>query len=374
MMAVIIVATIFIIERDQDDRPFGYVDHSGELSNASMPDDEKSSVDIIAFQDENSARAALEAEEIQGYHVLPEDYLKTLYADLYFLEEAPSTRVLRDFDDYVRANILDTSPTATQLRIIEGTTLTIQAMSEEREFQDNETGIIVIMLPLLIAMFFLFAVMGASGYFLQVVTDEKENRTMEIMITSVSPLQMIGGKSFGLVAVGLAQLTVWITSIAITWVVAQQFFEVLQFVKLPWDVLIVFAVFFLPSYAIVAGMMICIGSVVSELQEGQQISGILNLLFTFPIFFSALVFADPNSPLLIFLSLWPTTSLMSIIMRWGFTVVPIWQVALSWSICVTSSVGIIWLASRLFRLGMLRYGQRITFKTAFSALSPSNKN
>jgi ABC-2 type transport system permease protein len=247
-------------------------------------------------------------------------------------------------------------------------------MNDAREFQDNETGVIVIMLPLFIAMLFLFVIMGASGYFLQVVTDEKENRTMEIMLTSVSPAQLIGGKSLGLVAVGLTQVAVWLGSIFIAWIVAQQFFEILRDVKLPWDVLVIFAIFFLPSYAIVAGMMICIGAIVTELQEGQQISGVINLLFTFPIFFAALVFADPNSPLLIILSFWPTTSLMTIVMRWGFTIVPLWQVAISWLICVVSGIAIIWIASRIFRLGMLRYGQRITLKAALAALRPSNQN
>ena len=374
MMAVIIGVTIIIVVQSLDERPFGYVDYSGTLANATMPDNDEETVEIIAFTDEDSAMMALEAEEIQGYHVIPENYLETLYVDLYFLEEAPDFIVLRDFDDYVRANILEIDPTAIQIRIIEGTTLTVQSVNDTRRFQDDETGIIVVMLPILIAMFFLFVVMGASGYFLQVVTDEKENRTMEIMITSISPTQLIGGKSVGLVAVGLAQISIWIASIAIAWIVAQQFFEPLQNIQLPWDVLIIFAIFFLPSYAIVAGMMICIGAIVTELQEGQQISGIINLLFTFPIFFAALVFADPDSPLLVFLSFWPTTSLMTIIMRWGFTIIPLWQVALSWFISVLTGFAIIWVASRIFRLGMLRYGQRITFKAAFAALRTSNNN
>lgn len=374
MMAVIIGVTIFIVVQSLDERPLGYVDYSGTLADASMPDNEKHTVEIIAFASEENAQKALKAEDIQGYHVLAENYLETLYVDLYYLEEAPDSSVLRDFDDYVKANILDAPPTEIQFRIINGTNLTVRAMNDSREFHDNETGIIVVMLPIMIAMFFLFTIMGASGYFLQVVTDEKENRTMEIMITSVSPKQLIGGKSIGLVAVGLTQITVWIISIAVAWIVAQKFFVVLQDIQLPWDVLIIFAIFFLPSYAIVAGMMICIGAIVTELQEGQQISGIINLLFTFPIFFAALVFADPNSPLLVFLSFWPTTSLMTIIMRWGFTVIPIWQIALSWMICLIFGIMVIWFASRLFRLGMLRYGQRITFKAAFAALRQSNQN
>ena len=206
-----------------------------------MPYNEKETVEIIAFPDEERARVALEADEIQGYHVIPENYLETLYVDLYYLEESPDSSVLRDFDDFVRANLLQSAPTAIQTRIMEGTTLTVQSANDAREFQDNETGIIVVMLPLMIAMFFLFVIMGASGYFLQVVTDEKENRTMEIMITSVSPIQLIGGKSVGLVAVGLTQILIWIASIAIAWVAAQQFFEPLKNVQLPWDVVGIFA-------------------------------------------------------------------------------------------------------------------------------------
>ncbi len=372
MMAVIIGVTILIVLQSLDQRPFGYVDYSGVLDNSSMPETDEYTVEIISFANEDRARAALDAEEIQGYHVIPEDYLETLYVDLYYLEEAPDSSVLRDFDDYVRANIVEEAPSAIQNRIIDGTTLTVRATNNSREFRDNETGIIVVMLPIVISMFFLFVVMGASGYFLQVVTDEKENRTMEIMLTSISPTQLIGGKSLGLVAVGLTQITVWITSIAIAWIVAQRFFEFLKDIQLPWDVLIIFAIFFLPSYAIVAGMMICIGAIVTELQEGQQISGIINLLFTFPIFFAALVFADPNSPLLVVLSFWPTTALMTILMRWGFTIIPLWQIAVSWIICAISGIVIIWAASRLFRLGMLRYGQRITFRAAFAALRSDN--
>jgi ABC-2 type transport system permease protein len=216
--------------------------------------------------------------------------------------------------------------------------------------------------------------MGASGYFLQVITDEKENRTMEIMLTSVSPKQMIGGKSLGLLAVGLTQLLVWISSAAIIWLVAKNFLDFLNQLQIPWDIFNIFALFFLPSYAIIAGLMICIGSVVTELQEGQQISGIINLIFTFPIFFAGLVFADPNSPILVFLSFWPTTSLMTIIMRWGFTAIPLWQIALSWLICLCSSIGIIWVASQLFRFGMLRYGQSISVKGVFSFLRQVNRS
>ncbi len=144
MMAVIIGVTIFIVIQSLDDRPFGYVDYSGVLANATMPDTDEFNLEIIAFADKDLAMAALESEEIQGYHVIPKNYLETLFVDLYYLEESPDSSVLVDFDDFVRANLLEGPPTPIQYRIIDGATLTVKATNDAREFQDNETGIFVI--------------------------------------------------------------------------------------------------------------------------------------------------------------------------------------------------------------------------------------
>jgi ABC-2 type transport system permease protein len=133
-------------------------------------------------------------------------------------------------------------------------------------------------------------------------------------------------------------------------------------------------VFFIPSFALIGSMMAAIGGIVTELQEGQQIAGILNLFFTFPLFLTALVFADPNSPLLIFLSFWPTTSFLTITLRWGFTIIPIWHLIISWLILCASGVIVIWIASRIFRIGMLSYGQRLSMKTVAAAVYKSEGN
>jgi ABC-2 type transport system permease protein len=223
-------------------------------------------------------------------------------------------------------------------------------------------GFIAILFPMVVALFFFFSVMGASGYFLQAITDEKENRTMEIAITSVSPWQLISGKSVGLLSVALSQVTIWLISIIVAWFTAVQTFPELRDVKLPWDIFLVFVIFFVPSFALIGGIMTAIGGAVTELQEGQQISGILNLFFTFPLFLSSLIVANPNSPILTFLSYWPTTSFLTITLRWGFTVIPWWQVVLSWLILIATATATIWAASRIFRFGMLRYGQRLSLK------------
>ncbi len=373
VFGIIIGVTIFIFERDKDENPFGFVDHSGVLAAGLIPENEDAMIEMRAFPDEASAQAALEAGEIQGYHVIPGDFLETLEVDLYYWDERPNRDVLVAFDDFVRANLLPNGPNALQQRIIEGTTLNISSADGSREFRE-EIGFINIMFPLIAAMFFIFVAMGASGYFLQAITDEKESRTMEIAITSLSPGQLIGGKSLGLLGVALTQVSIWVLSIAAAWMVANQMFDGLQDIQLPWDIMLVFAFFFVPSFALIGGMMTTIGGAVTELQEGQQVAGILNLLFTFPLFIMSIAVADPNSPLLVFLSFWPTTSFVTITLRWGFTIIPIWQLALSWIILVAAAGFSVWAAARIFRIGMLRYGQRMTFKAVLAAIRPSNGN
>jgi len=372
IFAVIIGVTIFIIERDKNTLPFGYVDNSGVLSEGLHPviEDDEEMIEMRSFPNEESALAALEAGEIQAFHVVPENFLQTLKVDLYYWDDYPDNSVLRDFDDFVRANLLPNGPSDIQNRIIEGVNLTLVSMDGKRKFNEN-VGVIAVLFPMIVAMFFIFAVMGASGYFLQAITDEKENRTMEIAITSASPWQLIAGKSAGLLSVALTQISIWILSIAIAWIIALQVFQELQGVELPWDVLLVFVAFFIPSFALIGGMMAAIGGAVTELQEGQQIAGILNLLFTFPLFLSALVFADPNSPFLILMSFFPTTSFLTITLRWGLTIIPFWQLALSWLILVFSGAVTIWGASRIFRIGMLRYGQRMSLKAILAAVNKS---
>jgi ABC-2 type transport system permease protein len=129
--------------------------------------------------------------------------------------------------------------------------------------------------------------------------------------------------------------------------------------------------FFFPSYVLMAGIMVAIGSAVTELQQGQQIAGILNLFFMLPIFLLMIIFENPGHPIAVFLSLFPMTSFLTISLRWGLGTVPLWQVGVAWVLLVGSAVLVMWAATRVFRAGMLRYGQPLSLKAAWSAAKGS---
>ena len=191
---------------------------------------------------------------------------------------------------------------------------------------------------------------------------------MEVMVTSMTPEEMIGGKAVGLISVSLTQLSIWLLTVVVGLIVGAQFLEQLRGIRVPWALVGIVALYFFPAFALVAGMMTAIGSAVTETRQGQQMSGVINLLFVAPFFFLALIMANPNSPVAVALTLFPTTAFITVTMRWGLTVIPLWQLVFSWLLLVSSAGLSVWAAARILRVGMLRYGQRLNLRAMAQAL------
>ena len=361
-----VTLTILVVRSGEDHRPVGYVDHSGILDAGLQANLSGDAVEIRAFASEEAGRAAVEGGEIQTLFVLPADYPHTLENELYFLEEPPSNEVWGDFDDLVRHSLLAGQPEELQQRLFEGADITVHDVTSGREF--SQSSIINIILPFAASFFFFFATMSAAGYMLGVVAGEKENRTIEIMVTSVTPGQLIGGKTLGLLGAALTQLGIYTLAIVIGLIVAAPYIPELQRVVVPWDYLGVMALFFLPTYALISAVMIAIGGAVTEVQQGQQLAGLLNFLYLAPMLLISLLFANPGHPVILFLTLFPTTSFLTVSLRWGLGTVPLWQLGVSWVVLVATAGFMVWAAARIFRVGMLRYGQPLSFKAALEAV------
>lgn len=359
---------ILVESMGQDSTPLGYVDQAGFLDaslHAALPDaDER--IQIRAFADEEAARTALEQGQIQAYYVFPADYLSSLRTDVYFLEDPPSTEAWRDLDDFVRLNLVSSLSPAIQERLLEGPSVTVYDLASNRTFGESEIANII--LPFVATFLFFFATMSSSGYMLGVVASEKENRTVEVMLTSVTPEQLIGGKTVGLLAASLTQLAVYLVVGVVGVQVAAAYVPELQQVEMPWAYLGVMALFFFPSYALITGMMVALGAAVTEMEQGQQAAGLLNLLFVLPLLVLPVLFANPSHPLILALTLFPTTSFLTISLRWGLGTVPWWQIGLSWVLLVSTAALSIWAAARVFRAGMLRYGKPLNLKAIVAAV------
>jgi len=367
-IVALIGLAIFVEKLGEDNSPLGYVDQAGVLDatvQASLPDaDER--IEIHAFPDTETALVALEREEIQAFFVFPPDYLQTLRTDLYYLEEPPDEDVWGEFDDFVRRNLIAALPSEVQQRVFEGPAPTLKDISSRREFSKN--SIINFVLPFVASMFFFIATMSAAGYMMRVVADEKENRTMEVMVTSVTPGQLIGGKAAGLLAASLTQLSIYILAVIVGLKIAAPYVQELQQAAVPWMYLGVIALFFFPAYALISAVMIALGGAVTEIDQGQQVAGILSLIFMIPLFLIGVLFANPGHPAMVALSLFPPTAFMTVSLRWGLGTIPAWQLGASWVLLVAAAAFMVWAAARIFRAGMLRYGQPLNLKGVMAAL------
>lgn len=364
LLVLIMGASIMVAVGNEADLPVGYVDHSGILAAAQYPDEDESTT-FIAFPDEPVAQTALENREIQAFVVVSADYLSDNGLALVYWDEIDEA-VYGDLSDFIRINLVAEQSPQVQERLIEGPDLVVRTADGSREF--NSAVVFSFLIPFVAAFFFLFVVMGASGYLLQVVTDEKENRTVEIMMTTVTPTQLIGGKTFGLMLMSLTQILIWVGTAVIAVIIASAVITDFPRLTVPWALILIVILFFIPAYALVAGMMATIGSAVGELQHAQQVAGIINLLFLLPFFFMGLFFAAPHSPILVALTFFPTTSFLTVMMRWGMSTIPIWQVVVSWVILVGTAVFFFWLAAKVFHIGMMRYGKGVSFREMWATM------
>lgn len=355
----------FLMESLEDsDGPIGTVDHAGLLADplpvpVADPDEPLA---FIPFETEEEAQAALEDGRIQAYAVIAADYFASRRVDLRYLEEEPGSNVFRQLYDTVQINLLADLPPEIAHRAVAGDDIVVRSPDGGREFSPSGPTLEVL-LPLFISIAFLFLFMMSSGYLMQAIADEKENRTMEILATSVSPTQLVGGKVLGIVAISLTQLVVWV-AIAVLGIVIARGAGLAWFedVSLNWDVILSMVVIAIPSYVLGAALMTAIGATVTSAQEGQSTSAIFIILYGLPFYLIAVVINDPHSPVAVALSFVPLSALTMVALRNTFAVVPAWQVMASAAAQALYAVGAIWLAGRALRLGMLRYGQRIRWR------------
>ncbi len=351
------------------ERAIGYVDQSGILSGApplhTADSEGDRYVPLVPFGDEAGARAAFVAGQIDAYVVLPPDYRATGAATLYAGENI-STLGEATLRDFVRGGLLAGRPPEIAARAISPIEqMTRRTIDGGREADSD--NFLIFLLPTLVGLLFMISVFFSAGYLLMGLIEEKENRTMEIVMTSIAPWQLVGGKTLGLGLLGLTQVLIWGSGVAALLALGATLIEGLR-AALPLDMLLVAVLFFIPGYLLYAGCMIGISAMVTSTQEGQQFSSILSLLAMSPFFANILFVTDPNGIVPLLMSFFPLSAPIAMLMRMPLGDVPAWQIVTSLLIVAGSAVLASWGAARIFRAGMLRYGKSIKLRDLFGVL------
>jgi ABC-2 type transport system permease protein len=207
-------------------------------------------------------------------------------------------------------------------------------------------------MPMGFALLLMISVMSSGQYLLTTTIEEKSSRTMEVILSAVSPLELLTGKILGQMAVGLAILLTY-SSIGILGLISMAMFGLLDL-----SLLIYLFIFFLITYVVMGSLMAAIGSAVNELREAQSLMTPITLLMMVPWLFWYPISRDPNSFFATVVSFVPPMNAFAMLLRLTSTAPPpMWQVWLSIVVGVVAAGGSLWFASRIFKIGLLMHGR-----------------
>jgi len=350
-----------------EDQRVGYIDMTGSFDfpeslthegfSAGPLGAKPSTIEFVRYEESSEAREALQSGQISSYLIVPADFLETGVIELYSSEKGMSVsgaELSAELSNIAINSLLkDRVDESVLERVKDPINLNMYNVADNGE--SSEQGIAEILtsfgLPFLMAFLLFFSIFSSSGYLLRGVAEEKENRIMEVLLSSVTPSELLTGKVVGLGAVGLLQIVVWLTVIFLGGGYALP-------VKIDPMLLFIALVYFLLGFLFFASMMAGVGAVTGSLQESQQVAGIFTFVAAFPLIFMQVILTSPDSPLAVFLSLFPFTSPASMLARIGASEVPFYQILLSFFILFVSIHAVIVISSRLFRVYLLMYGKR----------------
>lgn len=382
-----------VASKEKDVRVFGIVDgtgllgHEGDVARPAvdMPDEIRAALEAAgrgsnlpaaaagwsgsfvfrSFPDKATALEVLRKGEIKGFHVLPPDYLATGRVDMYHAEglglSGPDSR--RALNGFLLERLLEgklPEDLAQRVRkpIGEAVTWTVTDSGEvkPRSVMSVVTGIVV---PLLFMVLLFVSIMMSAGYLIQATAVEKENKVVEVLLSSANPDEILVGKLLGLGGAGLLQILVWFGMLLVGGLVLAGTLSAMG-VDIPWMVAPLGLVFFFVAYFFFGSLMLGSGSLGSNMKESQQLSMVWSLLAAVPMMFLGVLMQDPHGTIGKVLTWFPFTSAATVVFRMATDPAGIawWEVVGSLLVLMVATWLAIRLGARLFRIGFLLTGTR----------------
>ena len=233
------------------------------------------------------------------------------------------------------------------MRVVPGQSITVT----ENEERDRVGGLNVV-LPGAFMFLLIIGIMGGGQGLMTSTIEEKSSRVVEVLLSAVSPLELMTGKILGQLCVGFLLLALY-AGMGFSALVS---FSLLGLVD-PW-LIVYLLIFYLIAYFVIASMMAAIGAAVNEMREAQTLMTPVMLVIMIPWILWMPISRDPNSIFATITRLLPPINSFVMLLRMTSTTPPpLWQVWLSIAIGVASVAGAVWLAAKVFRVGLLMHGK-----------------
>ena len=352
IMAVVMAVTVESATSTSDLGRIGYVDFAEIIV---LNEDSQNFVPIASVE---MAQEMLNNEAIRVFLVIPEDYLATGDIEA-FTDGNLSEAFTKSVDNWLLANLSENVASNFPLELLaQEINLKVQIQSLRRELTED-AAVGLFLTPMTFAIVFLIASQISSTFLMSSIIMEKTNRIIEILITSVTPMQLLMGKIIGLGSLGLTQLVIWI-GVGVGIAIIGSDSSILSGIRIPPDVIVLSLLYFILTYFLLSSVIAGVGVIVNAEQESRQIAGLFVLPFVLPFMFIVQLLEEPNGALAIFLTLFPFSSAMTVIMRVSYSPVPIEQIILSLILLGLTSLIVTWISAKVFRWATLLYGKRPT--------------
>ncbi|MGI6250652.1 MAG: ABC transporter permease [Anaerolineaceae bacterium] len=355
-----------LIKEVSNPLPYGVVDQSGLVK---QYPDWLVHGQLTPQTDVESARKATAENRLQGFFIIDQDYLQNgkitvVKPKISYMSNITINPALEQVLQY---NLLGQNQ-ALYLKYTNPVQFTLEPIDIATADTRDTENMATFFLPYGVTMFFYVMILLSSSLMLNAISKEKDNRVIEMLLSSIKPIQMFLGKLIGLGSAGILQMVVWFGSATFLLRAAGTSLPSLKDIQIPLSVVLLSIPIYVLGFAIYGSLMAGIGALAPNLREGNQSSFVITIPLIFTIISIAQLIQSPHGSFSIFLSLFPFTSPIAMMTRLVIGNVPIWQIALCISLLALTTVLVLRGVSKLFQTQTLLTGQKFEIRKFFSLM------
>jgi ABC-2 type transport system permease protein len=364
--------TYFLTQRAAESSQFGLVDEAGVVDVEVFEEREGARVwtananEVLLYENRRAAIGDLESGRLRAVYVVEKEYLSSGEVRAIQSEKTPllsmrGTTIEPLLRSLLRKSLVEGRlDSDVQERVISPAYFVRSRLGPDGEQVtgvDEALDLLVrTTIPLFLGILLLTALLSASGYLVQTVSTDKESKIVEVLLSSVTPEEILAGKLFGLGAAGLIQFAVW--SSMVVFVALSASAALAAVVSIPWQALAVAPLFFILGYLFLGSLMLATAALGANAAESQKLTMGWAMLAILPLMVLVILLDEPNGILGQVMTWIPFTSPLTVIIRLAVDSSGIawWEVIGAMVVLVVSTWASIRVGARLFRVGFLLTG------------------
>lgn len=367
----------------------GVIDETGVLFENLQEQNPARYIDVSNISTD-SVRSEVLSGNLDGYIILSDANIDNTVeptlvyggsGGISFIESVES-----DIRGVLREERLARSNVSEEIRAIFETKYNIDSIKLTEKGEEEDNAVLGAVFGFILGLLIFIGVFGYGAVLMRSVIEEKTSRIVEVIASSVKPIELMLGKLFGICLLAITQFGIWIISYISLSVAAAPIAAIYmdaQLKNLPPEaveasagfdpsrleafvvdptIFLYFFVFFIIGFLIYAGIFAAIGAAVDSEQDTQQFMLPVMVPIMLAYFLNLRVMENPDATVSVVASLFPLTAPINMISRIAATNVPFWQIALSLLLMIGTFIGLMWLAAKIYRVGILMYGKKPSYK------------